>query len=178
MKPINSEICVDRSILKVAVSLFLGAFSFALGLYVLTVSPNHLFGHSMKFLGYLTVFLGLSACLRLKRAIVLDPRGIHDNSAIFSFGYIRWEEISHLKVYEFSRGGTLSIVMLDVDSFLKKHWCKRLLWLGRVSKKTSELKIPWKPFFLNDSPQNIGFKVRQEIDGGVLWQGEQDPYPD
>ena len=75
---------------------------------------------SVAFFG----FCGVTVAWRLARgtpALVIDQRGIFDNSSGLSVGLIRWDEIAQLKVYRFQDQVFLGVQPKDLDSLLARQ---------------------------------------------------------
>jgi hypothetical protein len=72
-------------------------------------------------------FFGLGftyICYRLivpKPSVILNHKGIFDNSSAFSAGLIEWNEIASFYIFEVRGHRLIGIVPLDVDAFLQRQ---------------------------------------------------------
>jgi hypothetical protein len=122
------EISIPRSKLKL-ILLGLGALLFVslgilfliykeffnINIYILIISSY--FG--IPFFGSILVFISFSFFSK-KPAVVINEKGITDNSAMISIGFIEWSEIENIFPYRYINQTFIGIWPKDLSTFLSR----------------------------------------------------------
>ena len=134
MFPASNELVIPPSRLKL-VGTLLGALAFvALGVLMMIIEMRQ--GLFAKFIGLVCVaFFGAVAVSVLKHLIILGPaivinaKGIVDNSSGVSVGFIAWDEIAEVREYTVANQTFLGIVPKDLDTLVARQpkWKRRMI---------------------------------------------------
>ena len=144
----GNELVIPVSRMKL-VGIFLGASAFvALGVILMMIETRRgLFG---KFIGLVTVaFFGAVAVsvlyrmLRPEPAVIINSRGIVDNSSGTSIGFIAWDDIAEVREYRYQNQTFLGIMPKDLDRVLAKlpKW-KRAAIRANLGLGAAPINIP------------------------------------
>ena len=144
----TNELVIPPSRLKL-VGTFLGALAFvALGALMMYTDMRK--GMIAKFWGAVAVvFFGAVAVSVLQKlftagpAVIINSRGITDNSSGVSLGFIAWDEIADVREYTFQNQTFLGIDPKDLDALIAKQpkW-KRTAIRANVKLGAAPVNIP------------------------------------
>lgn len=148
MFPPSNELVIPPSRLKLLGTL-LGALGFvALGLLLMFVDMRE--GLLAKLIGLVCVaFFGAVALSALKHllslgpAIVINAKGIVDNSSGVSVGFIAWDEIAEVREYTFQNQTFLGITLKDAATVIARQprW-KRTAIRANLKLGAAPVNIP------------------------------------
>jgi len=119
-------------------------FLYILGALIMSFVSFHtvVFGSvDLKIVGIMGIFffgggfiLLLFRFVKPSPALILNRSGILDNSAIVSPGYLKWEEISRMKIINYRGKRFLGILPKDIEINLsKQNLLKRILYQINLS---------------------------------------------
>jgi hypothetical protein len=119
----TDDIIIPVSRAKVALAAA-GALAFALvGLQFLSEPKDDvstlLAGIGVAFFGGTLVYL-LARIVKPRPAVVISSRGITDTASALGVGFLAWEEIAEMRVYQQGRQTFLGIMPKDVDALLDR----------------------------------------------------------
>ena len=144
----SNELVIPPSRIRL-VGTLLGALAFvALGALMMVVEMRQ--GLFAKFVGLVAiVFFGAIAISVLKHlvtlgpAIIINEKGIVDNSSGVSVGFIAWEDIAEVREYTFENQTFLGIMPKDLDKLLAKQpkW-KRTAIRANLKLGAAPVNIP------------------------------------
>lgn len=144
----HRELRIPASRLKL-VGTLLGALAFvALGVLMMIVEMRQ--GLFAKFMGLVTIgFFGAVAVSVLKHlvflgpAVVINAKGIVDNSSGVSVGFVAWDEIEEIREYTVQNQTFLGIELKDVNKVLARQpkW-KRSVIRANLKLGAAPVNIP------------------------------------
>lgn len=131
---VDNELRIPASRLKL-VGTLAGALAFV-GLGVLMMITESRHGLFAKLIGLVCVgFFGavavsvLKHLLTLGSAVIINAKGIVDNSSGVSVGFIAWDEIAEIREYTVQNQTFLGIELKDVNKVLARQpkWKRRVI---------------------------------------------------
>ena len=144
----QNELRIPASRLKL-VGTLLGALAFV-GLGVLMMITESRRGLFAKLIGLVVVgFFGaivvsvMKHLLFLGPAVIINSKGIVDNSSGVSVGFIAWDEIEEIREYKFQNQTFLGITLKDVNKVVARQpkW-KRSVIRANLKLGAAPVNIP------------------------------------
>ncbi len=139
----STQIEIPLSKLKMTL-LLVGTFAFTLlGFFLIFLDPesiNYSSRHSWimrpipRFLAglFFVIFFGFTLIMMMIRlfnknpGLIINEKGIYDNSSAFALGFIPWKDIKDIKIVNINNGKFILIVVRNPTEYLNKttQWLK------------------------------------------------------
>jgi hypothetical protein len=117
----------------------------------------------LRTVGLATVALfGSVALIALRKlldrspGLVLDDRGVTDNSSLFPAGFIPWSDIAGVTMRRFKSEHIFYMLLKDPDGYIARCGSPLRRTMLRIGQKFSRRKAPPSPVAINCSNLNIG----------------------